>query len=149
VSLMREGWEWLSMAPRHALVRSRAAGATDGAIRSREWRAAQIREWLLLLLRFAITRNPSDEAVVLSLANEIDSPGPQQKQSAPTFFRRTSSEICTAIITHDDPKRDDILTGHLARIDDLRLRRAFHAAIDLADRPPQAIARNLWAGLAR
>jgi hypothetical protein len=54
--------------------------ATDGAIKLPESRVAQIREWLLLLLRFAITRDPSDQAVVRSVANEIDSFGPQRRQ---------------------------------------------------------------------
>jgi hypothetical protein len=130
-----------------------APGATSGTIGSSEWRVAQIREWLLLLLRFAITRDPSDQAAVLFVANEIDSLGPRRTQSAPSFFRRTSSEVCEAILTRDDPSRRAILTKHLARIDDLRLRRAFQAAIGLEDRPPQAFPESkpqeLWAGLPR
>ena len=129
------------------------AASADGAIGSAEWRAAQIREWLLLLLRFAITHDPGDQAAVLSVAREIDSLGLQRRQSAPSFFRRTSSEVCQAIITCDDPKRNAILAKHLARIDDLRLRRAFHAAIGLEDRPSQASSESrrqeLWAGLSR
>ena len=132
--------------------RSVAANA-DGTIASAEWRTSQIREWLLLLLRFAITHDPSDQAAVLSVASEIDSLGLQRRQSAPSFFRRTSSEVCQAIITCDDPKRNAILGKHLARIDDLRLRRAFRAAIGLADRPSQASSESkrqeLWAGLSR
>jgi hypothetical protein len=72
---------------------------------------------------------------------------------APSFFRRTSSEVCNAITTPDDPKRNAILAKHLARIDDLRLRRAFQAAIGLEHRPPQAASESkrqeLWAGLPR
>ena len=131
--------------------RAMTTGTTDGG--SPEWRAAQIREWLLLLLRFAITRDPGDQAAVLSVATEIDSLGPQRKQSTPSFFRRTSSEVCEAIITNDDPRRATILAKHLARIEDLRLRRAFHAAIDLADASPQVSSEtkrpDLWAGLPR
>ena len=71
----------------------------------------------------------------------------------PSFFRRTSSEVCNAITTPDDPKRNAILAKHLARIDDLRLRRAFQAAIGLEHRPPQAASESkrqeLWAGLPR
>jgi hypothetical protein len=129
------------------------ADATEGAIGSAEWRAAHIREWLLLLLRFAITHDPGDQDAVLSVANEIDSLGLRRTQSAPSFFRRTSSEVCQAITTRDDPKRNAILAKHLARIDDLRLRRAFRAAIGLEDRPAQASTESrrqeLWAGLPR
>lgn len=124
-----------------------------GTIGSPEWRVVQIREWLLLLLRFAVTHDPSDQAAVLAVANGIDSLGLRRTQSAPSFFRRTSSEVCQAIIARDDPKRNAILAKHLARIDDLRLRRAFQAAIGFDDRPPQASSESkrqeLWAGLPR
>jgi len=130
-----------------------AAARANGAIGSAEWRTAQIREWLLLLLRFAITHDPGDQAAVLAVAGEIDSLGPRRTQSAPSFFRRTSSEVCQAITTRDDPKRNAVLAKHLARIDDLRLRRAFQAAIGIDDRPPQVSSeskrRELWAGLPR
>jgi hypothetical protein len=132
---------------------SLAASTTNGAIGSAEWRAAQIREWLLLLLRFAITHDPGDQAAVLYVASEIDSLGLRRTQSAPSFFRRTSTEVCNAIITRDDPKRNAILARHFARIDDLRLRRAFQAAIGIDDTPPQISSeskrRELWAGLPR
>jgi len=139
--------------PRIVSQPSMMASATDGAIKLPESRVAQIREWLLLLLRFAITRDPSDQAVVRSVASEIDSFGPQRRQPAPSFFRRTSNEVCEAIITTDNPMRNAILAKHLARIEDLRLRRAFHAAIDLTDTSPQASSEtkrpDLWAGLPR
>jgi hypothetical protein len=116
-------------------------------------RTAQIREWLLLLLRFAITHDPGDQAAVLSVASEIDTLRLRRTQSAPSFFRRTSSEVCQAIITRDDPNRNAILAKHLARIDDLRLRRAFQAAIGHEDKPPHASCESkrpeLWAGLPR
>lgn len=47
---------------------SDAAGPQD-------WSAIQVQEWLLLLLRFAITRDPKDEAAALSVANDLDSLG--------------------------------------------------------------------------
>ena len=138
--------------PRTVSQPSMMAAARDDAIKLPESRVAQIREWLLLL-RFAITRDPSDQAVVRSVANEIDSFGPQRRQPAPSFFRRTSNEVCEAIITTDNPMRNAILAKHLARIEDLRLRRAFHAAIDLTDTSPQASSEtkrpDLWAGLPR
>jgi hypothetical protein len=42
---------------------------------SQDWRAGRIREWLLLLLRFAITWDPKDEAAALAMADEIDALG--------------------------------------------------------------------------
>jgi hypothetical protein len=98
---------------------------------SQDWRAGRIREWLLLLLRFAITCDAKDQAATFSMADEIDALGHQWRPSAPSFFRRTSDEVCAAITALDDPKRITILKKHIARIDDPRLRRAFTAAVDL------------------
>jgi hypothetical protein len=55
-------------------------------------------------------------------------------------FRRTSSEVCKMIIALDDLRRTPILKRHIARIDDSRLRRAFHAAVDVERKlaPPVA-----------
>src|SRR6266478_1432875 len=85
---------------------------------SQDWRAGRIREWLLLLLRFAITCDPKDPAAACSMADEIDALGHQWRPSAPSFFRRTSDEVCAAITALDDPKRITILKKHIARIDD-------------------------------
>ena len=57
---------------------------------SKDWRASRIREWLLLLLRFAITWDPKDEAAALAMTEEIDALGLHWRPSAPSFFRRTS-----------------------------------------------------------
>jgi hypothetical protein len=118
---------------------------------SRDWRAGRIREWLLLLLRFAITCDPKDQAAAFAVADEIDALGLQWRPSAPSFFRRTSSEVCKMIIALDDPRRAAILKRHIARIDDSRLRRAFQASVDLERGSPTAPykekCRDLWAGL--
>jgi hypothetical protein len=124
----------------------------EGAIASQDRRAGQLREWLLLILRFAVTRDSNDQAGVFGKADELDSLGLQWRPSAPSFFRRTSAEICHAITATDDPKRAAILKRHLARIDDLRLRRAFQAAVEPEGRSPQASKakqRSLWTGLSR
>jgi hypothetical protein len=114
------------------------------------WR---VQEWLLALLRFAITRARKDEAAVLGVASEIDSLGLRPGIAGPSFFRRTSSEICAAITAPDDPQRSDILTRHLARIEDPRLRRAIQAAFDLDASPPSSShadkRQHLWVGLQR
>ena len=120
---------------------------------SQDWRAGRIREWLLLLVRFAITCDPKDQAAVFAMADEIDALGLQWRPSAPSFFRRTSSEVCAAITALDDPKRATTLKKHIARIDDPRLRRAFQAALDIERRSPSADSkkngRDLWTGLER
>jgi hypothetical protein len=47
------------------------------------------------------------------------------------FFLRTSHEVCGAILTVGDEHSNSVLRRHVARIDDLRLRRAFQAAVVL------------------
>jgi len=118
---------------------------------SQDWRAGRIREWLLLLLRFAITCDPEDQAAAFAVADEIDALGLQWRPSAPSFFRRTSSEVCEMIIARDDPSRATILKRHIARIDHPRLRQPFQAAVDLERGSPTAPykekRRDLWASL--
>ena len=118
---------------------------------SQDARAGRIREWLLLLLRFAITWDPKHEAAVFAMADEIDALGLRWRPSAPSFFRRTSGEVCAAITALEDPRRATILKDHIARIDDPRLRRAFQAAVNLERGTPTAPyeekRRDLWASL--
>jgi hypothetical protein len=130
---------------------SAAAIAPSDASDAQDWGARQVREWLLLLLRFAVTSDAKDQSAALTLAEEIDARGLQWRPSAPTFFRRSTEEACRAIITLDDPKSTGILRRHLARIDDPVLKRAFRAAVNMGDvtaastRKP----RDLWFGLPR
>ncbi len=118
---------------------------------SQDWRAGRIREWLLLVLRFAITCDPKDQAAAFAMADEIDALGYQSRPSAPTFFRRASGEVCEAINALEDPRRITILKKHIARIDDPRLRRAFQAAVDLerGSRPAATEHKHqhFWAGM--
>jgi hypothetical protein len=131
----------------------RSPEAVEAASGSQDRRAAQIREWLLLLLRFAITREARDEAAALAMADEIDALGLQWRPWAPNFFGRTSVEVCKAIAVPAGRARVIILRRHLARIDDLRLRRAFQAAVEFEQESPSASSdttqRNLWTGLRR
>jgi hypothetical protein len=126
------------------------ACALSDAGDEQDWGAKQVSEWLLLLLRFAVTSDARDQSAALALADEIDARGLQWRPSAPTFFRRTTKEVCKAITTLDDPKRTAILKRHLARIDNPVLKRAFRAAMDIDEpAPSQRNARNLWFGLPR
>jgi hypothetical protein len=125
--------------------------ATSATSDAQDWAARQVREWLLLLLRFAVTSDPKDQSATLALADEIDARGVEWRPSAPSFFRRTTNDVCKAITALDDPKRAAILKRHLARIDNPALKRAFRAAVNFDERtaPSQREPRNLWLGLAR
>jgi hypothetical protein len=118
---------------------------------SQDWRAERIREWLLLLLRFAVTRDAKDEAAASAMGDEIDAIGQRWRPPGPSFFRRTTDEIWKAITAPDGAERATILKKHLARIDDPRLRRALAAATDVERRPSLAFSKidgqRLWAGL--
>jgi len=83
-----------------------AGGPTGGkmaaAIGSHDWRDRKVREWLLLLLRFAVTRELSDQSAALTSADELDSLGVRWRSTAPNFFLRTSHEVCEAILMVGD-----------------------------------------------
>jgi hypothetical protein len=125
--------------------------ATNATSDPQDWAARQVREWLLLLLRFAITTDPKDLSATLALADEIDARGVQWRPSAPSFFRRSTNDVCKAITALDDPKRAAILKRHLARIDSPVLRRAFRAAVNFDEQtvPSKGKPRDLWLGLRR
>ena len=53
----------------------RWAAKMDSKFDVHAWHEQKLRDWLLLLLRFAITREASDQSAVLSMANELDSLG--------------------------------------------------------------------------
>jgi len=145
----RDGNE--SATERNGPTYSAVASAPSGASDLQDWGARQVREWLLLLLRFAVTSDARDQSPALALADEIDARGVQWRPSAPTFFRRTTKEVCKAITTLDDPKRAAILKQHLARIDNPALKRAFRAAVNIDDQTATFTRkqRDLWFGLRR
>jgi hypothetical protein len=119
-------------------------------IGSHERRSRKVREWLLLLLRFAVTRDPSDRTAVLSFADEMDSLGLTWRPSAPRFFFRTSQDVCDAIPAAGDGADNPALRRHAARIEDPRLRRTFLAAVGLASTPnlqSHNVRSDLWRGL--
>jgi hypothetical protein len=132
------------------------SGKMVAATGSHDWRDRKVREWLLLLLRFAVTREPSDQSAALTSADELDSLGVRWRPTAPNFFLRTSHEVCAAILTVGDEHSNSVLRRHVARIDDPRLRRAFQAAVGLqrTSEPQRAgagskiqIDGDLWKGL--
>lgn len=126
-----------------------------------DWRDRKIREWLLLLLRFALTRELSDQSAALAMADELDAVGGRWSAAAPSFFRRTSREVCDAILAPDSDQQKKItLQKHLARIDDIRLKRAFQGVLEARSTAAAAQKRetsgkrrnnreHLWRGLAK
>jgi hypothetical protein len=56
------------------------------AFGSPDWRDRKVREWLLLLLRFAVTREPPDRAAALAVAEELDSLGMRRNGWHRAFF---------------------------------------------------------------
>ena len=118
-----------------------------------EWNAKTVRTWQLAILRFAATLDNADRLAVMAIASEIDRLGPRHNAKPDfSFFRRTSAELCAAILQPNE-LTGALLRQYLARIDDDRLKRVFAAAID-ADRPKVSWAgksfkrdRGLWRGL--
>ncbi len=76
---------------------------------SHGWRDRKVQEWLLLLLRFAITRDPSDQSAALGIADELDSLGLRWRPGSPSFFLRTSHQVCEAILAVGGGHRDAVL----------------------------------------
>ena len=97
-----------------------------------------IEEWLLSILRFAITLDEIDRAAVLAFAAEMDRRG-----SGFTFFARTSITVCDAIAAKDCAEETAALHVFMRAIDHVRLRRAFEAVLKIH---PPARSRRLSAG---
>lgn len=123
-----------------------------------DWQSKKVREWLLAVLRFAVTRDGADRATVFVLAQEMDRLDPGIRLPAFSYFIRTSAELCNAIAGTDNPHIASIFRRHLERIDDPRLRRALAAAAGIDQSPPSTIEGNparkrdrkdLWKGLRR
>jgi hypothetical protein len=118
-----------------------------------EWRAKTLRAWQLAILRFAVTLDNADRLAVIAIAGEIDRLGPQHDSKPDfSFFRRTSAELCAAILTPNE-LTPTVLRQYLARIDDDRLKQVFAATIE-ADQPKLSSIRKpfkrdngLWKGL--
>jgi len=118
-----------------------------------EWHAKTLRAWQLAILRFAVTLDNADRLAVLAIASEIDRLAPRHDTKPDFgFFRRTSAELCAAILRPNE-LGSAVLRQYLARIDDDRLKRVFAAVIE-ADQPKVSPANKpikrdsgLWRGL--
>jgi hypothetical protein len=99
-----------------------------------------------------VTLDNADRLAVLRIAREVDGLYPRQDVSGDfKFFRRTSAELCAAILQNEPASA--VLQLYLARIDDARLKRAIAAAIDAGQPPLVPVSqrvrphKNLWKGL--
>lgn len=118
-----------------------------------DWHARTLRAWQLAMLRFAVTLDNADRLAVTATASEIDRLGPQHDGKPDFgFFRRTSAELCAAILRPNE-LTSTILRQYLARIDDDRLKRAFAAAIGPDQPEVSSVGKSfkrddgLWKGL--
>jgi len=117
------------------------------------WPAKTLRAWQLAILRFAVTLDDADRSAVMAIASEIDRSGPQHDgRSGFGFFRKTSMELCSAILRPNE-LTTAVLGQFLARIDDDRLKHIFAAAME-AGQPKETSVRkpfkrdeSLWRGL--
>src|ERR1700687_1526848 len=118
-----------------------------------EWHARTLRAWQLAILRFAVRLDNADRLAIMAIANEIDRLGAQHDGKPDfSFFRRTSAELCAAILRPNELS-PTFLRQYLARIDDDRLKRVFAATIE-TDQPAVSSAgkpfkrdNGLWRGL--
>jgi len=107
------------------------------------WEARALRAWHLAVLRFAVTLENADRLAVLAIAAEIDRLGPSHRgRPAFGFFRRTTAELCAAILEPNELS-SAALRQHLARIDDDRLKRVFAAAIEADPEGMKTVDRTL------
>lgn len=113
----------------------------------------KVEGWLLVILRFAITRDQADRAAILAMAADLDRLGAHAARSDFAFFAKTSVEICDLIVGQNRPDRTATLRRHIGMIDNARLRRALEAALEIG-RPAMNGSRarsrrteDLWRGL--
>jgi hypothetical protein len=111
--------------------------------------SGMIRNWLLAILRFAVTREDVDRMCVLDAARELDRQGPGDGNPSFSFFVRTSAEICTVIVSDDVTARQAVLTCHFNAIDDQRLRDAteHRPARSISSKTIRRPRDYLWKGL--
>jgi hypothetical protein len=118
-----------------------------------EWHARTLRAWQLAILRFAVTLDDADRLTILAIAHQIDGLAPKRDgQPDFNFFRKTSAEVCSAILRPGE-LTTTLLRQYLVRIDDDRLRRAFAAAVEVSQPKVSSVSKpikrddELWRGL--
>lgn len=89
----------------------------------------KVREWLLAILRFAITLQAADRTAALTMAESMDRLGANVALASFDFFVRTSIAFRDGIAAGGDPEKTAALRRQLKRIEDEWLRRAFEAVL--------------------
>lgn len=124
-----------------------------------DWREGQkhrVSGWLMLVLRYAITRAPADRMALMADATELDAAGGPDRSFS--YFAKTTSEICEALDKSGDGRSKSILTTHATRIEEPRLRAAFCACLGIPDerslrherlQATRRDHRDLWKGLGK
>jgi hypothetical protein len=84
-----------------------------------------VRDWLFLVLRYAVSREAQDRRTVLDLAAKMDTLGKERDREAFRFFRDHSERLCAAIAAPDTLGRRRILLAHARMIGQRPLQRAF------------------------
>lgn len=87
--------------------------------------------WQLAVLRYTVTLNDADRLNVLALAAEVDRLDGRLDESSLHFFRRTSVDLCAALLTRCGDA-DAVIRRFHAELDEPRLKAAFAAAAGIA-----------------
>src|SRR3981189_3119136 len=107
-----------------------------------EWNAKTLRAWQLAILRFAVRLDTADRLAVMAIANEIDRLGPQHNDKPDfSFFRRTSAELCAAILQENEVT-PTLLRQYLARIDDDRLKLIIASSSEAVQRKVSSVSKS-------
>jgi hypothetical protein len=98
----------------------------------------KIRDWLVGIVRFAVTLDEADRSSVLAMAQEMDGLGNLPGRASFQYFARLSTAVCGAIADRSDPGRILILRRLVSSITDGRLRTVMIAAVALDAAYPSA-----------
>jgi hypothetical protein len=90
----------------------------------------KIRQWQFAILKFAVTLKAADEAAVAILARHLDRIG-MGPARATSFFLRTSTEMCGAIVGRAGAGGRDTLRRFVSWIDEPQLKAAFVGALGI------------------
>ena len=94
------------------------------------WHHQMLQQWLLLILKFAITREETDRTEILEQATALDSLNGNQVATF-RYFTQTSCELCDAIRHSETEPSKARLKQYASNIDNPRLRQAFLGTVDL------------------
>jgi hypothetical protein len=100
------------------------------SLKSAEDHGKLLRAWQLAILRFAITLADADRLNVAALAAQVDQLGGRRADGSLHFFRRTSTELCAAILGQREDS-ETILNRFHAKIEEPRLKLAFGAVVGI------------------